>query len=160
MIKNVLFLQGAGQGAYEEDAQLATSLRAALGPADEIHYPRMPEEDSAAYADCKARIAAALAGLAGEVSLVGHSVGGSVLLSYLSKERVGQPVAGLFVIDAPYWGADEFWSWDEARLGGMPRRSWRASRRWSSTTAATTRSCPSRTWRCTRENPGGHGQGV
>jgi predicted alpha/beta hydrolase family esterase len=25
-------------------------------------------------------------------------------------------VAGLFVIAAPFWGADDFWDWDEARL--------------------------------------------
>ena len=27
-----------------------------------------------------------------------------------------KPVAGLFVIATPYWGADSFWKWDEAQL--------------------------------------------
>ena len=25
-------------------------------------------------------------------------------------------VTGLYVIAAPFWGADDFWEWDEARL--------------------------------------------
>jgi predicted alpha/beta hydrolase family esterase len=80
MKKYVLFIHGAGQGAYEEDGLLVASLQNALGPAYEVRYPKMPLDDSAEYADWKAPIAAALATLDDEVNLVGHSVGGSVLL--------------------------------------------------------------------------------
>jgi predicted alpha/beta hydrolase family esterase len=48
--------------------------------------------------------------------LVGHSVGGSVLLKYLCESDRAWQVAGLFVIAAPYWGADESWQWDAATL--------------------------------------------
>jgi uncharacterized protein len=116
MKKYVLFIHGAGDGAYEEDRLLAASLQNALGSAYEVRYPKMPEEDSAEYADWKAQIASELATLDGEVILVGHSVGGSVLLKYLSEEQVENPIAGLFVIATPYWSGQDIWKWDEARL--------------------------------------------
>ena len=115
-MKHVLFIHGAGQGAYEEDGLLVASLQNALGFAYEVHYPKMVNEESPEYADWKTQIASELAALDDEVILVGHSVGGSVLLKYLSEEQVEKPIAGLFLLAAPYWGADEFWSWDEVRL--------------------------------------------
>lgn len=116
MKKDVLFIHGAGEGAYEEDGLLVASLQNALDSAYEVRYPKMPNEDNVEYADWKAQIESELATLEDEVILVGHSVGGSVLLKYLSEERIEKSVAGLFVLAAPYWGADEFWKWDEVRL--------------------------------------------
>ena len=112
----VLFVHGAGEGAYEEDGLLVASLRDALGPSYEVRYPRMPLEESAQYLDWTARIASSLPPQGSEVVLVGHSVGGSVLLRYLCEKPVEASVTGLFVIAAPFWGADDFWDWDEARL--------------------------------------------
>jgi predicted alpha/beta hydrolase family esterase len=77
---------------------------------------RNGERESPEYADWKAQIASELAALEGEVILVGHSVGASVLLKYLSEVRVETPVAGLFLLAAPFWGADDFWKWDEVQL--------------------------------------------
>ena len=116
MKKSVLFIHGAGQGAYEEDGLLVASLQNSLGSAYVVRYPKMGNEESPGYADWKAQIAAELATLYDEVILVGHSVGGSVLVKYLSEGRVEKPIAGLFLIATPFWGADEFWKWDEARL--------------------------------------------
>lgn len=116
MKKYVLFIHGAGQGAYEEDGLLVASLQMALGSAYDVRYPRMANEESPEYADWKAQIATELSALDGAIILVGHSVGGSVLLKYLSEERVEKPVAALILIAAPFWGADEFWKWNEVRL--------------------------------------------
>jgi hypothetical protein len=129
MKKYVLFIHGAGEGAYEEDGLLVVSLQNALGSAYEVRYPRMVNEESPEYADWKVQIESELATLGGEVILVGHSVGGSVLLKYLSEGQVKKSITGLFLIAAPYWGADEFWKWDQvrlpqdtaARLAGIPR---------------------------------------
>jgi hypothetical protein len=115
-VKYVLFIHGAGQGAYEEDGLLAASLQNALGSAYDVRYPKMVNEDSPEYADWKAQIASELASLDHEVILVGHSVGGSVLAKYLSEGQVERLVAGLFLLAAPYWGEDEFWRWDEVQL--------------------------------------------
>jgi predicted alpha/beta hydrolase family esterase len=116
MTKDVLFIHGAGDGAYEDDARLVASLQSALGAAYAVHYPKMPLEDSAAYADWTARIAAAMATLDDAVIVVGHSVGGSVLVKYLSEAQLDTPIGGLYVIAAPFWGADAFWSWEDARV--------------------------------------------
>jgi predicted alpha/beta hydrolase family esterase len=116
MKKYVLFIHGAGEGAYEEDRLLVESLQNALGSAYEVRYPRMRNEESPEYADWKPQIASELAALDGEVTLVGHSVGGSVLIKYLSEEQLDTPIASLFLLATPYWGADEFWKWDEVRL--------------------------------------------
>ncbi len=117
MNKHVLFIHGAGEGAFEEDGLLVASLQSALGPAYEVRYPKMPEEDSATYADWKAPIERELASLDDAVILVGHSVGGSVLIKYLSEQQLDKPISSVFLLATPYWGADEFWKWDEAHLG-------------------------------------------
>jgi len=116
MKKQVLFFQGAGEGAYEEDGLLVASLQNALGAAYAVHYPKIHNDGDAEYADWKAQIDTELAALDDKVILVGHSVGASVLLKYLSEERVRKSIAGLFLIAAPYWGVDEFWKWDEGQL--------------------------------------------
>jgi predicted alpha/beta hydrolase family esterase len=113
--KQVLFIQGAGEGAYEEDGELVRSLRDVLGTEYKVLYPKLPEEEISGYGAWKARISKELAALDGQVILVGHSVGSSVLLKYLSEERVEKSLAGIFLIAAPYWGAGG-WQVDEFTL--------------------------------------------
>ena len=88
----VLFVHGAGEGAYEQDGLLVASLRDALGPSYDVRYPRMPLEESAGYRDWTARIASALPPRGNEAVVVGHSVGGSVLLRYLCEKPVDASV--------------------------------------------------------------------
>jgi predicted alpha/beta hydrolase family esterase len=113
---SVLFIHGGGQGAYEADALLAESLQKELGSAYDVRYPRMPLEEDAGYLDWKVQIAAEFASLEDEVVLVGHSVGGSILLKFLSEEPVGISIAGLFLIAAPYFGGDQNWNYEELTL--------------------------------------------
>ena len=115
MKKQVLFIQGAGEGAYEEDRELVKSLRELLGSEYNVRYPKMPEEDDQGYETWKARISKELAALDDGVILVGHSVGSSMLLKYLSEENVENAIAGIFLIAAPYWGAAG-WQVDEFTL--------------------------------------------
>ena len=105
MKKYVLFVHGGGEGAYEEDRELAADLRGALGGAYDVRYPKMPDEDHPEYGAWRGRISKELAGLDGEVILVGHSVGAFVLLKYLSEEAVEKPLAGLFLVAPPYVGS-------------------------------------------------------
>lgn len=116
MKMQVVFVQGGGQGAYEEDRMLAASLQAALGAAYNVRYPQMPNEDSPDYPSWKATVAQELASLDGEVLLVGHSLGGSVLMKYLSEEKIKPSIGGLFLVAAPYWGGDEHWQYDDLTL--------------------------------------------
>ena len=116
MKKSVLFIRGGGQGADEADALLAESLRKELGSAYDVRYPRMPPDEDAGYLDWKAQIVAELARLEDQVILVGHSVGGSILLKFLSEEQVVISIAGLFLIAVPYFGGDENWNYEELTL--------------------------------------------
>ena len=104
MTRYVLFIQGAGKGAHEEDKILAESLRRSLGAEHEVHYPEMPDEDDAPYEEWKRRIEDEFAAMTGPVVLVGHSVGASVLLKWLSEGQVEKPISAVFLIAAPFWG--------------------------------------------------------
>jgi predicted alpha/beta hydrolase family esterase len=111
----VVFIQGGGEGAHEEDELLAASLRKALGAEYDVRYPRMPGESNSTMRTWKVKIARELEALDGEVILVGHSVGGAALLKYLSEENAEKAMAGLFLLAAPSWD-DENWNFDDLRL--------------------------------------------
>jgi len=116
MTKPILFIHGGGEGAYEADGILAASLPDVLGTAYEVHYPKMPLEESAGYVDWKAQIARELSALDNPVILVAHSVGGSILLKYLTEEQIEKPIAALFLLAVPYFGADETWRYPDMNL--------------------------------------------
>jgi len=103
MKRQVLFIHGGGGEAFEEDEHLVRSLRGALGPDFEVEYPEMPDGAAPEYGKWSARISCELSALDGEVILVGHSLGASILLKHLSEEQVEEPIAGVFLIATPYW---------------------------------------------------------
>lgn len=108
MKRHVLFIHGAGEGAYEEDARMVVSLRSELAADYEVRYPKMPEADGPEYGTWRELISRELAALDGEVVLAGHSLGASILLKYLSEEEAKRPVAGLFLVSPPYWGVEDW----------------------------------------------------
>ena len=107
MKKQVLFIQGAGEGAYKEDAKLAASLQDALGAEYHVIYPKMPDEENPEDEAWMTQITEELTSLDSKVILVGHSAGGAVLLKYLLKESIAKPIAGVFLISIPYWGPED-----------------------------------------------------
>jgi len=113
----VLFIQGGGKGAHAEDAPLANSLKRALGPRYDVLFPRMPREADPNVEAWKEKISSALSRLSGMVILVAHSVGGSILLRYLSEEKVRKPIAGLFLLAAPSRDKEQ-WNFDDLELPG------------------------------------------
>src|SRR5919107_257667 len=112
MKRQLLFVHGGGEGAYEQDRKMAANLRDALGSGYEGRCPTMPKEDSPQYTASRDRIASELAELDGEVLLVGHSLGASILLKYISEEKTVTPIAGMFLVAPPYWGVED-WEVDE-----------------------------------------------
>jgi predicted alpha/beta hydrolase family esterase len=106
MTEHVLFIQGAGSGAYDEDQRLADSLRHSLGQRFAVRYPRMPHEDDAPYAEWRQQIERELLTMSGPVVVAGHSVGASVLMKWLSERQDEWPIAGAFLLACPFWGGD------------------------------------------------------
>ena len=113
--RRVLFVHGGGEGAHEADHKLAASLQDALGAGYEVRSPKMPNEDGPEYGAWRDRISEELADTDGEAILAGHSLGASLLLKYLAEEVQERPVAGVFLVATPYWGAED-WEVDEYAL--------------------------------------------
>lgn len=111
MPHHVLFIQGAGEGAYAEDALLVERLQLSLGSAYTVSYPAMVDEGNAPYEAWVEQIEDALAVLDGPVILLGHSVGGSVLAKYVAEAADRIQIAGVFLLAAPFWGGDG-WRYD------------------------------------------------
>jgi serine hydrolase len=118
--KQALFIQGGGSGAYKEDEKLVDNLRNALGDAYEVHYPEMPMESDPDYRRWMPQIRTELAKLEGGMILIGHSLGGSFLLKYLSEEKTEMVIAGIFLIATPYCGGDG-WRYEGYESVSLPK---------------------------------------
>ncbi|GAB3900382.1 alpha/beta fold hydrolase [Larkinella knui] len=105
MKKQVLFIHSAGpQGSHAGSDDLVAYLNDALGAKYRVLHPKMPEPENPSYAAWKLQLQSQLASITSDVILVGHSLGGSVLLKFLSEEKTETPIAGLCILGAPYWG--------------------------------------------------------
>jgi len=106
MNKQVLFIQGGGAGTHDEwDNKLVDSLRRELGPGYDVRYPRMPNEADPSYTMWKAALAEEIARLEDGATLIGHSIGGTILINALAEASPNWKLAGVFLIAAPFVGA-------------------------------------------------------
>jgi predicted alpha/beta hydrolase family esterase len=96
---SALSIPGTTGAGEQRPWRVAFRLDLSLPPAvPRPPFLTMPDEDSPDYEAWKNQIAKELTALDGELILVGHSLGGSILLRYLSEEKVQRPVAGLSVV--------------------------------------------------------------
>lgn len=113
MKKQILFAHSGGpqnapgKGSYD----LVAYLKSELGDSYHILFPLIEDPKAPTYAMWKAMFDAQFAALTQPVILIGHSLGGSMLIKYLSEERPGNSIAGLYLIAIPQWGHD---GWDMA----------------------------------------------
>jgi pimeloyl-ACP methyl ester carboxylesterase len=116
MQRQILFVQGAGEGTHDEwDNKLVASLRDELGQGYEIHYPRMPDEDAPSYGVWKTALEEIFATLDDGAILVGHSVGGTILLRVLTEQPPMLRPGAIFLIAAPFIG-DGGWPADDLQF--------------------------------------------
>lgn len=116
MKRQLLFVQGGGKGVHDEwDDKLVESLRRELGQDYEIQYPRMPNEDDPRYAAWKTTLERVLAGLRDDAILVGHSVGGTILVKVLSEQSAARKFGSIFLIATPFVG-DGGWPSDDLQF--------------------------------------------
>lgn len=109
MEKQILFLHGGGEGGFEADIKLVDSLRLELGDAYMVHNPEIHFDDTLPDFGWLEQIGKEISSIKDEMILVGHSFGASMLLKYLSENRIQKKIDGLFLIAAPYWNGDEDW---------------------------------------------------
>src|SRR3954454_12777371 len=82
--RQVLFIQGGGEGTHDEwDDKLVDSLRRGLGDGFDVRYPRMPSEDDPSHARWGPVIRREIEALDDRAVVVGHSVGGTLLIQTL-----------------------------------------------------------------------------
>ena len=104
--RQVLFIQGGGAGAHDQwDNKLFDALRRGLGDGYEVRYPRMPDEADPSYARWSVAIRREMAALADGV-VVGHSVGGTILIGALAERPPERRLRAIVLIAAPFVGAD------------------------------------------------------
>jgi len=113
MTIEILFVQGAGKDVHVQwDQKLVDSLQRELGTGYRIRYPEMPGEDDPHYPAWKAALLHELGALDDGAILVGHSIGGTMLLHALAAERPKLKLGAIVLIAVPFigeggWPSDE-----------------------------------------------------
>jgi len=114
--RQLLFVQGGGKGTHDEwDDKLVESLRRELGQDYEIRYPRMPNEEDPSYPPWKTTLEREIETLRDGAILVGHSVGGTILLKVLTEQSPARELGAIFLIAAPFVG-DGGWPAEDLRF--------------------------------------------
>ena len=105
MTKEVLFIQGGGEDTHDHwDNKMVESLERELGPGYAVRYPRMPDEADPKYAAWKTALKRQFDRLDDGALLIGHSIGGTILIRTLADEPPTLTFAGIFLIAAPFVG--------------------------------------------------------
>lgn len=127
MAKQVLLIQGAGEGAHRDDAKLAGSLRSELGENYQVRYPAMPDEEDADYETWKSVILQEVEAMGEGAILVGHSIGASVLIRMFADRGPKPAIAGMFLIAGPFWHDHESGTGTKRRCPTTRTRTTRAT---------------------------------
>src|SRR5512133_2277706 len=109
MSKPVIFIQGGGERGYEADTKLAASLQEALGEGFEVRYPQLITDVTLSDFGWPQQIGKEMDRIRDDVFLVGHSLGASLLLKYLSENKNTKTIRGIFLISTPFWTGEEDW---------------------------------------------------
>ncbi len=113
-MRQVLFIHAAGR-LEEGSGSLVAYLRDELGAGYDVKAPEMPEPDAPGGPAWLGAVDALLADLPPDGILVGHSLGGSVLIKCIAERQPGLRAAGLVTVAAPFWGEPD-WEVDAFRL--------------------------------------------
>ncbi len=109
MKKQVIFFQGGGgKEDYDADAKLVASLKSKLGANYSVRYPLLANDETPDFGRRK-QIGREISAHEENAILVAHSLGASMLLAYLSENKIEKKIAGIFLIATPFWSGDEDW---------------------------------------------------
>lgn len=118
-MRQILFVQGAGKDVHETwDSKLVESLRRELGPGYEVRYPVMPNEGEPEFAAWRIALEREIASMRDGDIVVGHSIGGTILINVLADYDPPSVLGAIVLIAAPFvgeggWKSEEIESrWD------------------------------------------------
>lgn len=118
--QQILFIQGAGDDAWEWSIPMINALKEDLGREYHILFPKMPHPEDPSYSSWKSALQKELLALDRNAILVGHSLGGSILLKYIAETNPAPSFKALFLLAPPYWGNDG-WDSDEFKVQDAPK---------------------------------------
>lgn len=107
--KQVLFIQGGGNGGYDADEALVISLQKNLGKEYQIHYPEIQTNETVSDFGWLQEIDKNISKINDDFILAGHSFGASMILKYLSENSITQKIKGILLIATPFWNGNEEW---------------------------------------------------
>lgn len=123
MNRQVLFIQGAGVRVHDEwDNKLVESLTRALGPQYVIRYPRMPGEEDPHFAAWKVTLQQQFEELDDGAIVVGHSVGGTMLINTLAEQPPPVVFGAIILMAAPFIGEGGWQSNDWQPSDGLGKK--------------------------------------
>ncbi len=110
MNKSVLFIQGGGEDGYEADKELVASLKIALADGYNIDYPELGSDESSPDFGWINQIDKQVSTIKDpDLILVGHSLGASMILKFLSENKLNKNIKAVFLIATPFWNGNEDW---------------------------------------------------
>jgi predicted alpha/beta hydrolase family esterase len=119
----VLLAHSAGpQGRGEGSSQFAERLREGLGPRYELNFPLLPDPEDPHYEPWSRALGELIAGTDEPPIVVGHSLGGSVILKLLAESDRPVAIDGLVLVATPFWGQSD-WEAEWALPKGWPDES-------------------------------------
>jgi len=104
----LLFVHGGADEAYRYDKQIVDRLQTALGPEIPIAFPLIRGLEALDWPAVATELGDALRALPRGAIVVAHSVGAAAVLKLLSEGQ-DPKLAHLFLLAAPYHGADGEW---------------------------------------------------
>ena len=108
-MKKILFVHGGGKGGYAADEALVISLKTTLGKEYQVNYSEIKSNQSTPDFGWVKQIAGKISKINGDIILVGHSFGASMILKCLSEIQVTKKIVGIFLIATPFWRGNEEW---------------------------------------------------
>ena len=109
MKQQILFIQGGGDNGYEADKSLVASLQKEIGHDYNFQYPELNSDESLPDFGWIQEICKEVAGMKRDFFLVGHSLGASMILKYLSENTANKNIKAIFLAATPFWTGDEDW---------------------------------------------------
>lgn len=104
-MRQVLFVQGGGNDVHEQwDNKLVASLRRELGRGYEVRYPLMPNEAEPQFTAWRHAIEHEIDALQSGSIVVGHSIGGTILINVLAERAPAIELGAIVLIAAPFVG--------------------------------------------------------